>query len=528
MQSISRRIRLTITFLFLVFAAAGISTAAMHENVQAATANGFVTRSGKTYYFKNGKMVRGWLSLNGKKYFFGSDGSQRQGWAILNNNKYFFAFSTNPKNRYMVTGWMADNKKVKRYFNGVGVLQVGWRTINGKTYYFDPAKKGGARIGWLTIGSFRYFFSKDGSLIKNTMVYDSKEKVYRYFNPKGQMTRNWYTFNGGKKRYFTSTPKTLATDGIMKTGFTKVGNKTYYLSTNNTASMRGLLITGWITQKSDGSKYYFDPQDGGAMAVNKTMNINGVTYVFDKNGKASIKTVVSQTTSNAKTIKNYLQNGLQPIGQCLYVWGGWGHGTTKGVPSEWKAFYDSHANGYNYHGYEFQRTKGLDCSGFVGWAAYQVMQSRSNVGSGYTVVSGAVGSTYQSLGWGTIINQAQLASSGYKIYPGDVGFDDGHTWIMLGQCRDKSCVVLHSTNHGGVQLAGTPTPDGNYSSQAVALARQYMAKYPSYNKYTSLYKPSTGNFIRRGNFLRWNRATLADPDGYLNMTADQILADLYR
>ncbi len=527
MQSISRRIRLTITFLFLIFAAVGISTIMVHEDVQAATANGFVTKSGKTYYYKNGKMIKGWLSLNGKKYFFGGDGVQKQGFAIIKGNKYYFVYSSNPKNRVMVTGWLTDNKGVKRFFNGVGVLQVGWRTISGKTYYFDPIKKGGARIGWMTVGSTRYFFSRDGSLIKNALVYDSNKHGYRYFKPKGQMARSWYTFSSGKKRYFTSTPKTLATDGIMKTGFTKVGNKTYYLSTNSAVSQRGLLVTGWITQKSTGAKYYFDPAAGGAMVVNQTKVINGVTYVFDSTGKASVKTIVSQTTSSAKTIKNYLKNALQPVGQCLYVWGGWGHGTTKGVPSEWKTFYDSHASGYDYHYYEFQRTKGLDCSGFVGWAAYQVMQSKSNVGSGYTVVSGAVGSTYVGLGWGSIINQSQLASSGYKIYPGDVGFDDGHTWIMLGQCSDKSCVVLHSTNHGGVQLAGTPTPDGNYSSQAVALARQYMAKYPNYNKYTSLYKPSTGNFIRRGNFVRWNRATLADPDGYLNMTADKILADLY-
>ena len=60
------------------------------------------------------------------------------------------------------------------------------------------------------------------------------------------------------------------------------------------------------------------------------------------------------------------------------------------------------------------------------------------------------------------------------------------------------------------------------------IEKKYMAKYPNYTKYQSMYKPSTGNFIKRGNFLRWNRSTLADPDGYLKMTADKILADLYK
>ena len=65
-------------------------------------------------------------------------------------------------------------------------------------------------------------------------------------------------------------------------------------------------------------------------------------------------------------------------------------------------------------------------------------------------------------------------------------------------------------------------------NEAVALAKKYMAYYTGYTgKYAGCYKPSTGNYVRNGQFLRWNRATLADPDGYMNMTADQILKDLY-
>ena len=153
------------------------------------------------------------------------------------------------------------------------------------------------------------------------------------------------------------------------------------------------------------------------------------------------------------------------------------------------------------------------------------MQSKSGVGSGYTVVSGEIGSYYQSMGWGSILTQANLASDDWTVYPGDVGYDSGHTWIILGQCEDKSAVIVHSTPNAGVQIAGTPTPSGAYSSQAIALAQKYMSRYPGFTKYD--YHTSSGNYIRRGNYLRWNRNTLSDPDGYLNMTADQILADLF-
>ena len=123
-------------------------------------------------------------------------------------------------------------------------------------------------------------------------------------------------------------------------------------------------------------------------------------------------------------------------------------------------FYNSQSSSYDYNNYRdlstANRAKGFDCSGFVGWSAYQVMQSKSGVGSGYTVVSGEIGSYYKSMGWGSILTQANLASDDWTVYPGDVGYDSGHTWIILGQCADKSAVIVHSTPNAGVQIAGTP------------------------------------------------------------------------
>ena len=52
-----------------------------------------------------------------------------------------------------------------------------------------------------------------------------------------------------------------------------------------------------------------------------------------------------------------------------------------------------------------------------------------------------------------------------------------------------------------------------------------MAKYGGITKYD--YHTSCGNYIRNGQYFRWNNSTLSDPNGYLSMTAAQILADLY-
>ena len=86
-------------------------------------------------------------------------------------------------------------------------------------------------------------------------------------------------------------------------------------------------------------------------------------------------------------------------------------------------------------------------------------------------------------------------------------------------------MIVHSTPDAGVQIAGTPTPEGKSSSQAAALAKKYMSRYAGFKKYT--YRPSCGNYIRRGNYMRWYSSTLSDPDNFKNKTADVILQELF-
>lgn len=522
---------------FLVITGAALQLTA--KEVQAAT--GFVTKSGKTYYYdSNGKKHKGWLVLNGKKYYFNtSTGVMQKGWMTdSRKNKYYF----HPTTGVMYTGWVTAPNKKKRYFNpSTGIMKVGWATnSNGDKRYFASGT-GYMATGWLknTKGQLRYFNTSNGIMAKGlttiskrkymfdtstgimkTGWYTTSDKKKQFFYSNGVMATGWVTAANKNKRYFDPTT------GIMATGMYKVSGKQYYFNTSS-----GVMATGWVTYNNQ--KYYFDTSTG--VMVTGTLKLNGTTYTFSSTGVLegfSVMTDGSSLTAqtSTKTIKNYLAGAFQPLGQVLYVWGGgWNDSTRKGLSPTWKTWYDSQDSSYNYRNYNdlstTNRAKGLDCSGFVGWSAYQVMQTKSNVGSGYTVVSGSVGSSYVSRGWGTIMTQSKLASTKYKMYPGDIGYNDGHTWIVVGQCSDMSCVIIHSTPQAGVQLSGTTTPSGNYDSQAVALATKYMKKFSGYSKYT--YKPSCGNYIRNGSYLRWNSSTLSDPDGFKNMTADQILAQLF-
>ena len=313
----------------------------------------------------------------------------------------------------------------------------------------------------------------------------------------------------------------------MAVGFKTINNVTYYFYSGS-----GAMATGWVENTDKGTKYYFDPTTGAMYTGTQT--IDGVTYVFSDTGVCQGEKQNDPTpdgNTGSKTIKNYLAGALMPVGKALYVWGGgWNDSKRKGVSPTWISWYNSQSSSYDYNNYrdlsDANRAKGLDCSGFVGWASYQVMHTKSGEGSGYTVVSGDIGSYYQNtLKWGQIVNQNYLSQTGWKMQPGDIGYDDGHTWIVLGQCPDKSAVIVHSTPQAGCQIAGTCTPDGDYDSQAIALAKTYMSKYKGFTKYN--YHTSCGNYIRRGNYLRWYSSTLSDPDGYKNKTAAQILADLY-
>lgn len=499
MQNILKKMRhFGFAFLLVMFVA-GMAMHASTKEVQAATA-GFKTINGKTYYIKaDGSKQKGWLKLSGKYYYFNkTTGVQVKGWVTdSNGNKRYFT-----KNKgVMATGWMTSSSGAKRYFDtSTGIMKTKWMTLNGKKYYFYK-NTGIAATGFVktSTGKYRYFHAT---------------KCY--------LRTGWLTNSKGQKRYFSTASSTI---GIMATGLNKISGKYYYF--NKTS---GVMKTGWLTSTA-GKKRYFNTSTG--VMVTGVVTISGKKYEFNTSTGyliGEITAVKTDTATSSKTIKNYLIGALQPVGQALYVWGGgWNDSTRKGISSTWVSWYDSQSSSYDYSKYKdlstTTRAKGLDCSGFVGWAAYQVMQTKSGVGYGYTVVASDVGSYYESLGWGEVLSQKDLAADDYTLQPGDVGFNSGHTWIVLGQCSDKSAVIIHSTPNAGCQLSGTTTPDGDYDSEAIALAKKYMAKYSGFTKYE--YHTSCGNYIRNGQYFRWNTSTLSDPNGYKNKTAVKILADLY-
>ena len=255
----------------------------------------------------------------------------------------------------------------------------------------------------------------------------------------------------------------------------------------------------------------------------------------NKKAKITVKVpanVLVTQTDGRRTLKNYLLGALLPVGRVLYVWGGgWYDSTRSGLDTYKIKWFNRQSADYDFHDYEDlsyeNRKKGFDCSGYLGWCAYQVMWRKGKPKFSYTVVSGEIGEAYTDWKFGGAMGPKRLAKRKYILQPGDVGFRDGHCFIVLGQCKDKSIVILQSTPQAGVQISGTATPRGKAKSQAVRLAAKYMKKYfpKSVKKYR--YKYYTGHFLPQYNYFRWFPKTLPDPDGYRNMDAEEILKDLF-
>ncbi len=248
--------------------------------------------------------------------------------------------------------------------------------------------------------------------------------------------------------------------------------------------------------------------------------------------KTKVTTKTSQTKSKS-TLKKLLQTALKPVGSTMYVWGGgWNEADTGagkaartiGISSKWKAFFKKQTSSYNYNTTKYQIENGLDCSGYIGWSIYNILNTKSG-NEGYVMKASDMASNFASRGWGNYTYK-----TGVKDYrAGDIMSMPGHVWMVVGQCKDGSVVLLHSSPPG-VQISGTATKTGNKNSQAVALAKKYMKKYyPEwYKKYPDCSKGSS--YLTQSSRMRWDlsgKSIMSDPDGYRKMSAEQILKDLF-
>lgn len=262
------------------------------------------------------------------------------------------------------------------------------------------------------------------------------------------------------------------------------------------------------------------------------------------------------------TLKNFLATAMEPVGTALYVYGGtwdWqdvnssNQAMTIGLSQSWIDFFQSQDANYTYknsanpsesyyphNAWNQYYYAGIDCSAFVGWSVYNVMNTEDSTvadNTGYVMSATKQAKNFAEVQkWGTWSQEKPFKPDHFQT--GDIFSMNGHVWICLGKCEDGSLVILHSTpsdsingqGGGGVQINGVGDSE---NCQAVKLAEKYMSQYypqwweryhkvyKSFDSYTKYSGKDAGKFS-------WDlKNTLADPDGYANKKADEILADLF-
>ena len=252
--------------------------------------DGWQTIGGKTYYFENGKVSTGkkevYDTKNGKykTYFFNEDGTL-----------------VNKPGIHTYTEYWGEKRKV--YVNNKGEVESGWKTIDGKTYYFHQYNGMAINICDIFNGDKKetYLFDEDGVLTKGNGLKEIDGKWY-YFNSDNSLEIGWKVIDGktyyfdrysgrakGSTRIYDSNHEKYKVyffneDGVL---ITEPGIHTYNLTWGGERKIyvnnKGEVQSGW--QTIDGKTYYFDEDNGMVIGIREINNGDEKkTYVFDEYG----------------------------------------------------------------------------------------------------------------------------------------------------------------------------------------------------------------------------------------------------
>ena len=218
------------------------------------------------------------------------DGEMAIGWREIDGATYFF----NGKGQMQAGRWLhlnddwGENAKGNDYYlNSNGKMQTGgWFKLNGFWYYIQS--NGARRFSELSeIGGKKYLFAADGKMLTGHQVYNGKKM---FFSESGalqtagkpstwqKIDSDWYFYDEdglrtiGKKNINGSTYY-FNQEGVMQTGWAFVdGHWNYFASS-------GAMKTGWI--KDQDTWYYLDKD--GIMLTGK-QEINSTRYYLNASG----------------------------------------------------------------------------------------------------------------------------------------------------------------------------------------------------------------------------------------------------
>ena len=163
---------------------------------------------------------------------------------------------------------------------------------------------------------------------------------------------------------------------------------------NGTADEEGSYDYPLQNQLKEGYSYRVTVENDTVMEVSEKADSAEIDYTAPVRG-----------VPGEKTLKNFLQTALAPVGTTLYIYGGgWDwqdegsaiQTRTLGVSQDWVKFFNSQDENYTFKEKDGDEAKadpktsyypygeyneyyyaGLDCSGYLGWVIYNTFESES-------------------------------------------------------------------------------------------------------------------------------------------------------
>ena len=212
------------------------------------TADGFVNKDGKIYYYKDSAALKGVQTINGKIYYFDAEGIMQTGLQFVNNKSYFFNEDAEPEKCFAVTGEWKTVDGNKYYFKTNGQAEVGFKEVGSDLYHLNRPK-GEVLTGLQVIDGRTYFFDKDGKAFKGGWKTVDGKRFF--FKTNGAAEKGWKQISG--KWYFMD-----RTTAVMQTGLQFVDNKSYFFNTSTGEAFTG----GW--KQVNGTWYFFKKNSGAA------------------------------------------------------------------------------------------------------------------------------------------------------------------------------------------------------------------------------------------------------------------------
>lgn len=274
-----KKITAVVLMLAMVLTLFGVSAVAVSAETPDVSGlkEGWNEIEGKTYYVKNGEVLTGRQNIKGYLYLFDEDGVQLTGLKQVGSYLAFFL-----KNKYYdgraYYGKVTTGGKTYDFTNGPIFLSTGWWEIDGVKYYFID---GALQTGIVQIGKGLYFFDENGIQDYGFKCVDGKyyffqEKKYGGAAYSGLVATKDKKIYNTRNEFYADGPEGwtgrdfYVKDGRKLKGLQEIGKYTYYFDE------AGDLQTGFRTVH--GKDYYFVAKKYGGYAYNGKVAHGGKVY----------------------------------------------------------------------------------------------------------------------------------------------------------------------------------------------------------------------------------------------------------